>query len=144
MPKLLLAIQEDPSFPPPYRFLAACYAHMGRLDDAREIVARLRAITPVVIPDASFLAEPRAPRAVPVGPAPGGGRGDMSQTRRLAAILAADVAGYSRLMGADEEGTLRRCTCQCDISDTTLKHEWLIWVVGRHWIVKWPYYCATL
>jgi class 3 adenylate cyclase len=31
----------------------------------------------------------------------------MSQTR-LAAILAADVAGYSRLMGADEEGTLER------------------------------------
>jgi len=28
--------------------------------------------------------------------------------RRLAAILAADVAGYSRLMGADEEGTLRQ------------------------------------
>src|ERR1700750_1322240 len=26
--------------------------------------------------------------------------------RRLAAILAADVAGYSRMMGADEEGTL--------------------------------------
>jgi adenylate cyclase len=32
----------------------------------------------------------------------------MSQTRRLAAILTADVAGYSRLMGADEEGTLER------------------------------------
>src|SRR5438132_5791801 len=32
----------------------------------------------------------------------------MTQTRRLAAILAADVAGYSRLMGADEEGTLER------------------------------------
>src|SRR6516165_4319017 len=30
----------------------------------------------------------------------------MSTTRRLAAILAADVVGYSRLMGADEEGTL--------------------------------------
>ena len=28
--------------------------------------------------------------------------------RRLAAILAADVVGYSRLMGADEEGTLAR------------------------------------
>src|SRR5215831_4257639 len=28
--------------------------------------------------------------------------------RRLAAILAADVAGYSRLIGADEEGTLSR------------------------------------
>ena len=26
--------------------------------------------------------------------------------RRLAAILAADIAGYSRLMGADEVGTL--------------------------------------
>src|SRR5438105_8440744 len=33
----------------------------------------------------------------------------MTATRRLTAILAADVAGYSRLMGADEEGT----------------HEWL-------------------
>jgi adenylate cyclase len=32
----------------------------------------------------------------------------MSQTRRLAAILAADVVGYSRLMGADEEGTHER------------------------------------
>jgi TolB-like protein/class 3 adenylate cyclase len=53
VPKLLLAIQEDPSAPPPYRVLAACYAHMGRLDDAREIVRRLRAITSVVIPVAS-------------------------------------------------------------------------------------------
>jgi adenylate cyclase len=32
----------------------------------------------------------------------------MASTRRLAAILAADVAGYSRLMGMDEEGTLER------------------------------------
>jgi len=32
----------------------------------------------------------------------------MNKTRRLAAILAADVAGYSRLIGADEEGTLNR------------------------------------
>ncbi len=32
----------------------------------------------------------------------------MATTRRLAAILAADVAGYSRLMGADEEGTHAR------------------------------------
>jgi adenylate cyclase len=55
VPKLLLAIQEDPSFAGPYRTLAACYAHMGRLDDAREIVARLRAITSVVVPHASSL-----------------------------------------------------------------------------------------
>src|SRR6516164_8085509 len=45
VPKLLLAIQEDPSFPAPYRYLAACYAHMGRLAEARAIVARLRRIT---------------------------------------------------------------------------------------------------
>src|SRR5436853_6565107 len=32
----------------------------------------------------------------------------MSRTRRLAAILAADVTGYLRLMGAGEEGTLER------------------------------------
>jgi adenylate cyclase len=55
VPKLLLAIQEDPSHPQPYRILAACYAHMGRLDDAREIVTRLRATTPTVISDVSFL-----------------------------------------------------------------------------------------
>jgi adenylate cyclase len=34
----------------------------------------------------------------------------MALLRRLAAILAADVAGYSRLMGRDEEGTHRRFT----------------------------------
>src|SRR6476619_6662256 len=32
----------------------------------------------------------------------------MPTVRRLTAILAADVAGYSRLMGADEEGTHER------------------------------------
>ncbi len=38
--------------------------------------------------------------------------------RRLAAILAADVAGYSRLMGADEEGTLSALlACRRDILD---------------------------
>ena len=48
--KLLLAIQDDPGYPVPYRILAACYAHMGRLDEARAIVAKLRAITPQVMP----------------------------------------------------------------------------------------------
>ena len=49
LPKLLLAVQDDPSFPTPYRYLAACYAHMGRLDEAREVAARLRSITPLVV-----------------------------------------------------------------------------------------------
>src|SRR5713226_9620688 len=62
------------------------------------------------------------PYRVPLGPlrrpekyscarkraAPGRVTRRMTATRRLAAILAADVAGYSRLMGADEEGTLER------------------------------------
>jgi TolB-like protein/class 3 adenylate cyclase len=55
VPKLLLAIQEDPSDPRGYRFLAACYAHMGQLGEARDVVARLRAITPVVMPEVSYL-----------------------------------------------------------------------------------------
>jgi adenylate cyclase len=54
VPKLLLAIQDDPSYTQPYRYLAACYAHMGRLDEAREVVTRLRAITSVVIPASSL------------------------------------------------------------------------------------------
>jgi adenylate cyclase len=42
----------------------------------------------------------------------------MSQTRRLAAILAADVAGYSRLIGADEGGTLKRLAAiRAEITD---------------------------
>src|SRR6202050_3734340 len=34
--------------------------------------------------------------------------GAMSENRKIAAILVADVVGYSRLAGADEEGTLAR------------------------------------
>jgi len=57
--KLLLSIQDHPGYPYSYRFLAACYAHMGRLDEARAIVARLRAITPLVVPsDLSALRNP--------------------------------------------------------------------------------------
>jgi TolB-like protein/class 3 adenylate cyclase len=48
--RLLLGIQDNPGYPLSYRFLAAYYAHMGRLDEAHAIVARLRAITPLVVP----------------------------------------------------------------------------------------------
>ena len=34
--------------------------------------------------------------------------GDPPISRRLAAIFSADVAGYSRLMGEDEAGTVRK------------------------------------
>src|SRR5215472_17352968 len=49
----------------------------------------------------------------------------MTQTRRLAAILAADVASYSRLMGEDEEGTLDRLrSIRTDVIDPKIiKHR---------------------
>jgi adenylate cyclase len=55
---LLRSLQEHPGWPPTYRILAACYAHMGRLDDARSIVQRLRAIRPVIVPDAMHWRHP--------------------------------------------------------------------------------------
>ena len=48
----LASLERALGFPVTYRVLAACYAHMGRLDEAREIVRRLRAITPVVVDSA--------------------------------------------------------------------------------------------
>jgi adenylate cyclase len=46
---LLPAIQEDPN-PLRYHGLIACYAHLGRLEEAREALRRLRLISPVVMP----------------------------------------------------------------------------------------------
>ena len=47
---LLASLEQAPSLPVGYQLLASSYAHMGRLDEARQVVKRLRAITPVVIP----------------------------------------------------------------------------------------------
>jgi adenylate cyclase len=46
---LLPAIQEDPN-PVSYHGLIASYAHMGRLDEARAALSRLRLIDPAVMP----------------------------------------------------------------------------------------------
>ena len=46
------SLQEKPNWVPTYRFLASCCAQMGRLDEAREIVERLRTLTNVVVPSA--------------------------------------------------------------------------------------------
>ena len=45
------ALQENPTYPLANRVLASCYAHMGRIDEARDVVAGLRAITPMIIPE---------------------------------------------------------------------------------------------
>jgi TolB-like protein/class 3 adenylate cyclase len=48
--KMVMAMQQTPAWPWPYRGLAACYAHMGRLDEARDVVKRLRSLTSIVVP----------------------------------------------------------------------------------------------
>ncbi len=53
---LALSMREFAGLPQVYRSLASCYAHMGRLEEARAVVERLRALTPNVIP--SFLPYP--------------------------------------------------------------------------------------
>jgi adenylate cyclase len=50
---LLRSLQERANWAPTYRFLAACYALTGRLEEAQETVRRLRAITSLVIPVAT-------------------------------------------------------------------------------------------
>jgi TolB-like protein/class 3 adenylate cyclase len=55
---LLLSLQEKPNWVPTHRFVASCYAHMGRLDEAREAVTQLRALTNVVVPNAAHWRRP--------------------------------------------------------------------------------------
>ena len=55
---LLRSVQESPGWVPNYRFLASCCAQMGRIDEAREIVQRLRALTPLVVPSATHWRNP--------------------------------------------------------------------------------------
>jgi TolB-like protein/class 3 adenylate cyclase len=56
--KLYVALQEFPGAPQAYRFLAAAFAHMGRFDEARAMIAHLRAVTPLTIPHVDHLRNP--------------------------------------------------------------------------------------
>src|SRR5438105_3170465 len=65
----------------------------------------------------------------------------MASTRRLAAILAADVAGYSRLMGADEEGTHERLRAHLlEVVDPKTKehHGRIVKTAGDGILVEFP------
>jgi TolB-like protein len=55
VPKLLLATQEDPGYLEAYRYLAACYASMGRIAEARKIIERLHGISPALMPSINYL-----------------------------------------------------------------------------------------
>jgi adenylate cyclase len=48
--KLLVAVQETPAWPWPYRGLAACYAHMGRFDEALGVIVQLQTLTTELVP----------------------------------------------------------------------------------------------
>ena len=54
----LLSLQEHPDWVPTNRFLAACYAHLGELDEAKMMIKRLRALTPLVLPKADHWRDP--------------------------------------------------------------------------------------
>jgi adenylate cyclase len=65
----------------------------------------------------------------------------MASTRRLTAILAADVAGYSRLMGADEEGTHERLKAHLrELVDPKIKehHGRIVKNTGDGMLVEFP------
>jgi hypothetical protein len=53
-----LSIHNNPGFPHSFQMLAACYGHMGRLEEARTIVTRLQAITPQILPSVAHLRRP--------------------------------------------------------------------------------------
>jgi adenylate cyclase len=55
---LLLSLQQYPDWVPTNRFLAACYGHLGQLDEAKIIIERLRALTAVVLPTADNYRDP--------------------------------------------------------------------------------------
>jgi pentatricopeptide repeat protein len=51
-------LQEKPTWIPTHRFLAACYAQMGRLDDARDVFKRLQGISADPMPNAEHWRKP--------------------------------------------------------------------------------------
>ena len=70
---LLESLERAPSFPVTYRVLAACYAHMGRLDEARQIIRRLRAITLAVMEHGTRYRNPELRELFLSGLRPAGG-----------------------------------------------------------------------
>jgi hypothetical protein len=68
-------------------------------------------------------------------------RSDQPVQRGLAAILAADVAGYSRMMGADEEGTLERLKAhRRQLTDPKIKKHRgrIVKLTGEGVLVEFP------
>ena len=96
--------------------MAAALAQLGRLDEAHSAVkaglalnptftvSRARAAWTAMSDDPTYLAQLEP---LLEGMRKAGSPRAMTAARRLAAIMAVDVVGYSRLMGEDEAGTAR-------------------------------------
>jgi hypothetical protein len=80
------------------------------------------------------MAQPRPARTIPLGPAPGDGRDRMSQMRRLAAVLAAYVAGYWWLIGTEEGGPSKQLGAICvELTEPKIAEHYsrISWSPGR-------------
>jgi class 3 adenylate cyclase len=64
--------------------------------------------------------------------------GQARAERRLAAILAADVAGYSRLMRPNEEGALAALKDPCDAILPTQRARRIVKTIGDDLLVRRP------
>ena len=102
------SLGEQPRFPPAVRLKVALSGHLGRLEEGR------RWLNAGALPQAdgcplwrlcAHLLLARTTGGLHRRFAQGAITRGMTATRKLAAILAADIVGYSRLMGRDEAGT---------------------------------------
>jgi len=57
---LRASLEEVPIFTATYRSLAVCYAHMGRINEARSMIKRMGSLTPVLVPSTNPLRDPKA------------------------------------------------------------------------------------
>jgi adenylate cyclase len=101
---LLLALEEAPGWVSSHRFLASCFAHMGRLDEAREIVERLRTMTPIVVPRATYWRNPEDRELFLCGLRLAVGEPRLTIKGRFGPILAAIVTGADVLLPLIAEG----------------------------------------
>ena len=105
------AAQQNPRYSQHFLFLGSALAHAGRMEEARAAIRRLLELHPadsVTWRRQHRWLDPEADFEYVVEGARLAGSAGMTEQRRLAAIVAADIVGYSRLLSADEPGTLSR------------------------------------
>ena len=92
----------------PHEVLAAAYALSGKDQEAKAELAETMSVNPGISSMRSLSTIDSEDTAAARRPAQGRDARGVSETRKIAAILVADVVGYSRLAGADEDRTLSR------------------------------------